>query len=533
MPPTDAPTPLRHRLAPIGAVAASFFLYAAIRAPVPGPNEPHYLTKAKHFWNPTWCAGDFFLESADTHRVFYEAFGPLTLFLSLPTIALLGRAFAHTVLAVGWTELVDRVAPGRWTPLWSAWLFLAIAAVGNLSGEWIVGGLEAKVFGYGYSFLALAWALDRRWIASAITLGFAIAWHPLVGLWSVVAALPIVVRWWCVDRLRTDDVEPSSPGWGQMLVCLALVGVCAFPGLLPALQLFEADDTPRPEAPWTEPTDDVAFVADYLQVRYRLKHHLDPTEFPRTVWWAYGGLVVAWFVVRRWLPSRRGEREFSWFVVGTLLIALGGLVVAACTHPIGDPVSDGSVLGLKLLKFYWFRLPDVVVPMAFAIAATGWLTVASPPVRSWTAGALAVAFGATLCLPNADGPVTALTDEEQRNWYAVCAWIREHTPEDARFRTPNSAIAFKWHAARPEFVSLKDCPQDAAGIVEWNERLMYVAAWAEEHYADGRYSEAEIRDHCRAIGVDYFIAWHLAPIDMDPVFARGDFRVYDVRPEGE
>ena len=49
--------------------------------PVPDVNEPYYLGKAIHYWNPDWLRGDFFMESADTHKVFYFTFGWLSLWL--------------------------------------------------------------------------------------------------------------------------------------------------------------------------------------------------------------------------------------------------------------------------------------------------------------------------------------------------------------------------------------------------------------------------------------------------------------------
>ena len=33
-------------------------------APAPRVNEPHYLCRLKHFWDPTWAAGDLFLRRA-------------------------------------------------------------------------------------------------------------------------------------------------------------------------------------------------------------------------------------------------------------------------------------------------------------------------------------------------------------------------------------------------------------------------------------------------------------------------------------
>ena len=49
---------------------------------MPDVNEPNYLGKAIHFWNPAWAPNDFFLDTADTHWVFYFTFGWLSRWLA-------------------------------------------------------------------------------------------------------------------------------------------------------------------------------------------------------------------------------------------------------------------------------------------------------------------------------------------------------------------------------------------------------------------------------------------------------------------
>ena len=43
-----------------------FFIHAGW--PAPDVNEPHYLGKAKHYWDAAWCPADFFLNTADAHE---------------------------------------------------------------------------------------------------------------------------------------------------------------------------------------------------------------------------------------------------------------------------------------------------------------------------------------------------------------------------------------------------------------------------------------------------------------------------------
>jgi hypothetical protein len=137
------------------AVWCSFFLYSAIAAPVPAVNEPHYLCKARHYWLPDWCASDMFLQSANAHVVFYATVGGLTPWLSLEQSAWVGRTLAILVLTFGWWTLMSGFSTNRWFSLYVCWLFLLLASCGNFSGEWLVGGVEGKVFSYGFLFAAL------------------------------------------------------------------------------------------------------------------------------------------------------------------------------------------------------------------------------------------------------------------------------------------------------------------------------------------------------------------------------------------
>src|SRR3990172_13436454 len=79
---------LPHRLAEVLLIVLVFFTVAG--DPPPGVNEPHYLCRLKHDWNPAWCAGDLFLESADAHFVFVWAIGWVTKWLTLTQTAWLG-----------------------------------------------------------------------------------------------------------------------------------------------------------------------------------------------------------------------------------------------------------------------------------------------------------------------------------------------------------------------------------------------------------------------------------------------------------
>src|SRR3954471_16679492 len=112
-----------------------FFLFAGSLPPDVG--ESHYLVKAKHYWQPSWCAGDLFLESRDAHPAFYWTFGWVTRFCSLAATAWIGRFLTWWLLAWSWQRLSWALIPRPLFSLLSAGLMLAFVKHGNLAGEWV------------------------------------------------------------------------------------------------------------------------------------------------------------------------------------------------------------------------------------------------------------------------------------------------------------------------------------------------------------------------------------------------------------
>ena len=70
------PQPRSARLGEVLLIALVFFVVAG--DPAPHTNEPHYLCRLKHYWNPEWCDGDLFLESPEAHLTFVWALGWVT-----------------------------------------------------------------------------------------------------------------------------------------------------------------------------------------------------------------------------------------------------------------------------------------------------------------------------------------------------------------------------------------------------------------------------------------------------------------------
>ena len=510
----------------------SLQLFAAVRSPVPGVNEPHYLSKARHYWDANWCAGDHFLESANTHLVFYQTVGLLTRWLPLEAVAWVGRALAHLLLAFAWANLVPRLMPGRWSSLWVVWVFLALAACGNLSGEWIVGGVEAKVFAYAGVFWSIAAFLENRWNRAAVYAGLAISFHPVVGVWSLVSvAFAGAVA--MIQRHRgptTVDAETLSVT--QALLPIALLVLSALPGLIPAFEVVAGGSAQH------------SFAANYIQVFFRLRHHLDPMRFSAAAYAGYSLLIGFWLIGRHWTRPHRNEAWWTTFVLGSVLIALVGLCVGWNAQPPRQiPAGEKGYYAVRLLlmKFYPFRLADALVPLAAAVVfvglVLGWCGADRPSpggVRRhayrWLVPLLYSAFlGFALLRPALDRNPSQMDKQRHADWLDVCRWVAAETPKNAHFLTPTrESWAFKWYAERAEYVVFKDSPQDAASLVEWNQRLGALNVWAKENYEGQSYSTEALDKLQHETGITHIVTRRLGPFDIEPVYRNGSYRVYQL-----
>lgn len=506
-------------------VWVSFLLYSALSTPVPALNEPHYLSKARHYWQPTWCAGDMFLESADAHVVFFATLGWFTTWCSLPVAAWIGRVVSLAVLAGGWTVLARRLSTLPWAGAVSAWLFLTLQTAGNWSGEWVVGGVESKVITYGLLFFGWAQLAESRWYASAAAMGVAIAFHPVVGLWGVLATGFAAVGMW-LSRAST------RPSWLMLFVAILVMGVLSAPGMIPALRLILA--------PVDAPT---RYAGTYLQVFYRLNHHLDPMMFPARAYLGYAVLTVVWII-----GLVRGPRSPLWWwlhgvVAAAMLFAMCGWAIGWGPRPAAQ--MPGFEWRMHLLKFYPFRLADALLPAIVAwqfMASGGTLVPSVIRISNQSPGEFtsprspinltiiaAILFAASLWQAQRATSAERYAFVHDPNWRDVCAWMKSHTPPDVLVHTPHYSWTFKWFAERPEYVNFKDCPQDARGIVEWNRRLLLLTKQTTEFLEDGLYTRTELRSLRQQTGITHIVTDKLGPMELPPVYHNATFQVYDLR----
>lgn len=466
----------------------------------PAVNEAHYWTKARHYWEPDWCARDPFLDSADVHFCFYASFGWLTRCMPLTAAAWVGRLLGWGLLAASWQWLSRALIPRPGYALMGAAVASVLWQWGTMSGEWVVGGLEAKVVSYALVFTALGCVLRRATTLALWSLAGAVALHPIVGLWSTF----LVLFAWFPLWLR-GEVKPAR----VTLLFTAILVVCV------TWITWRSDQAPA----------DIRHAAYRVYVYERLPHHLvlHRMEFGRVL--RFAALVLVWGLMR-YAVSRdvlvpdaraRANQCLQRFTLGSLLLVAVGAIFDLLSFVAPDLAAAG-------LRFYWFRLADVAVPLGVATLLVEWLEhyratrpilfgqVLSICLLLTTAGVASRFLEQRLDRrPGADrqGQVLGAVDRQQADerlwdWRQLCAWANEQTALDSLFLTPLYSQTFRWYAQRAELANWKDIPQDAQSIVKWADTIDRIRR-------SGLYSPGSVVDQdrlkglFREFGVNYLV----------------------------
>lgn len=456
-------------LAPLGGLAEILAITAVFAAaaawPVPDSNEPVYLTKARHAADPTWAEGDFFLESPDAHGVFYLLMGPLAAGLPLEQAAWVGRVLGWLAVAIGFRHAVLPLLPGGPDCCGGTWQRLVAAAVFSLAlqhttaaGEWVLGGCEAKVFAWALMLGGLGEWLRDRFAAAWCLLGAATAFHPLVGGWALVAT--------SLARLVTPPLLKPVSNF-SLAAALVLTGcLLAAAGVWPALALNAgADAVTKSEAA-------------RIYVAERLPHHLLPRSFAPGLLARHVLAIVAWWLLSRAEPATPARGRLITFTLAALGISLAGVAISL-VEPWAPAIAH------RLLRYYWFRLGDVAVPLAHAATVAAVLGSDEairrilPLSPRLVRGIVAVLLVADVAAQSAHWPLSGRSlpaRSDQRviasAWAEICDWVKAHAEPGDCVLTPQGAGNFTWRTGLPEVVCWKNSPQDAASLVAWRQRFI-------------------------------------------------------------
>ncbi|HRX77633.1 MAG TPA: hypothetical protein P5307_01165, partial [Pirellulaceae bacterium] len=255
----------------------------------------------------------------------------------------------------------------------------------------------------------------------------------------------------------------------------------------------------------------------------------------------------------RFVRPKDGSARLYAFAVGALIIAAIGILIDQATM-------YHEALSAKLMRYYWFRLSDAIVPLSVAFLsaqAIRELAGSRPIASQWALASCVVLVTintSDVFLRRMDDPRPAAIIQAQptdinkeqadrcyQDWLNTCEWISTHTSEDELFLTPRNQQTFKWYAQRAEVVAWKDIPQDASGVLEWKRRIDEVFSSNIGGFDLAAHGEAELQRLSAKYGFRYVIidrsrsAQPLSFVRVYPERWQGDscFEVYRLPPQSK
>ena len=202
-----------------------------------------------------------------------------------------------------------------------------------------------------------------------------------------------------------------------------------------------------------------------------------------------------------------------------------------------------------LLRFYWFRLSDVAVPMAFSLLGCRVAFLAKlcykTSVYAFTLLALCVCCVIGVCenvyrLANPVPPRQCrMAELGFYQWIDVCNWVDQNTPPNAAFIVPKMTRTFTWYSHRGAVVSWKDVPQDAVGLIEWHNRLCRLYVCKDNSSPTGyvwddglaRQTPKKLKRLGKEYGADYLVTNARTPIALPVLYQNRQFTVYKLSEE--
>ncbi len=362
------------------------------------------------------------------------------------------------------------------------------------------------------------------------------------------------------QRERGDLVAPPLGSlWPGILGGLML----ALPGLIPSLMLdWGVDAATKAEA-------------HQIYVLQRLAHHLflggiRPEFILRLgLLWAFWILLGWWTRQCRFSDDQRPRLAF-----------LRALVAAAVFITVLGTVINISVLFnptrvVDLLRYYWFRLTDVVLPLGVALegvavmAETFHFNYFNFNSRRPTAGGTSVEklrrplaagyfqtivnivflvfailltgyhLGSLLVIRFTPAPPRSHKIADFEAWREACRWVATpgNVPPNARFFTPRLSQTFGWYSGHSEVVAWKNVPQDAVDILEWWRRIQAIYMTGKPppeprwHGTLADLGVERLRRLGEQYGADYAIMERTdgPPLELDAVYRNRAYVIYRLR----
>ncbi len=431
-----------------------------------GLNEVDVLPLARQYFDPSWIPGDWYLNQAAGYRLLFQTLvGWLIVNWGFLAASIIGRSLCYVLVAIG------LVLIGKQLRLSLPFLLLAIVLFtylnksyeqGVIAGEWIVGGLEAKAFAYGFVLVAIAFLLAKRYLFTALLLGVATSFQVLVGGWAFMT----IAGWFCLHySKRLGQISQAIP---QLLLAYISASIFAIPAVWQQIAAAKPininNDIPSPS---------------YIYVYLRLSHHLNPFTWSSEQWIKpilYLLVLLVSMILLKKLADKGEYQEQADYARQELgELALVSLIPFFLGIVIAFFDSQG-----QWLQYYPFRFADVILPLTgcllFACILEHFLLAHQHKLKltictvliSWALSLQIIPFYQNFL---ALGQFPAQEQNVSPEWKEMSNWIRLNTAKNAVIiSNPVELDNFSWLTERPTIAKFKLFAQTKARILEQYQR---------------------------------------------------------------
>jgi hypothetical protein len=491
-------------------------------------NEGNVLPFAKQFFEGNWLPNDWYLNLNISYRYLFNLiFGPIVSLLGFKYGALISRFLIYSLLAFAFHFFFRTIQLRFSLMLLVIYYFLNHQSL--VADEWIFGGAETKCVAYALVILSLSVFILKKYAYGFVLAGAAMSFHVLVGLYAM----------FCIACALLLNRRTYWQDWRIVIKRSWLFLVTGIFGLYAIIS-----------NPLSHGNIDIIRASE-IYVFYRHPHHLVPAAWGGHRWIENLTLAMFFFLAIYLIGRSRIYRFISAYALSSGVLFMIGLAI----YKLGY---------FYLLKYYWFRFPDVILPFMGIVLvslilndlANGHSPFRSTHRISWSRIQPMLNTGlSVLLILVATGVVLKSSwqlQEKLRNSISkansqnekelsILEWIKDNTPRNAVFLVDptNFYGDFYTKAQRAIFVSLKHVPQFEGDIIEWHKRIKLVngnrepeqvgiKSQRELKYNFYNLDEGIIKEIAEEYGITYYLGLSKRPLTFESVHNVNGYTLYKI-----
>jgi len=486
-------------------------------------NEAQILPNAKKMYYPNWLKNDWFLNLNTHYRLFFNlVVGSLTTILPLYIVSIVCRGIAYLLFSIIIVRFMTFIQIGTEFSIIVIFFFSRYQSL--IAGEWIIGQIEAKVFAYIFVLFGIYSLIHKQWFKVAVFTGLAVSSHVLIGVYASFSMLLFMLlnmkeyRYEFKTILKVLPIFILFSGFGIYSIILNLVNNWGI-------------DTS---------TASVIYIirsAHHLLPSYWISNKLGIFKVLASIIFLLSTVVIDKNTKRRTL-AKLGLSSYSLFLIGLIFYLTG-------KH--------------NLLKYYWFRFPDTIVPLLCFLISFSFISevvsrqaereIANIKIKNTVKiSCFIISFILLLKPLYNSGKILKKSiisrnpvyiEYYSNNYITLTDWIKHNTSENDIFLVSPTIDTFYIAANRAEYVSFKHVPQDETHVEEWyrrikvcnnNEPLRSYGFRNLSQIEENFYSldDKKVNEICRENGIKYYVGLVGKRRELNSVYKNDEYSIYTI-----